>query len=42
MVRFLSFRGRVTMINDFNIGQNGESEGCYKNTLFTYNHFTSK
>ncbi len=30
MVRFLSFRGRVTMINDFNIGQNGESEGCYK------------
>jgi len=30
MVRFLSFRGKVTMINDFIIGQNGESEGCYK------------
>ncbi|MFO1442226.1 hypothetical protein KDN24_03105 [Bacillus sp. Bva_UNVM-123] len=30
MIRFLSFRGTVTMINDFNIGQNGESDGCYK------------
>ncbi len=30
MIKFLSFRGKVTMINDFIIGQNGESEGCYK------------
>lgn len=30
MIKFLSFRGTVTMINDFNIGQNGESEDCYK------------
>lgn len=30
MIRFLPFRGAVTMINDFIIGQNGESEGCYK------------
>lgn len=30
MIKFLSFRGTVTMINDFIIGQNSESEGCYK------------
>ena len=30
MVKFLSFRGTVTMINDFITGQNGESEGCNK------------
>ena len=30
MIKFLSFRGKVTMIDDFKIGQNGESEGCYK------------
>lgn len=28
MTNFYSFQGTVTMINDFNIGQNGE--GCYK------------
>lgn len=30
MVNFKSFRGIVTQINDFIIGQNGEGEGCYK------------
>jgi hypothetical protein len=30
MVEFYSFHGTVTMISDFNIGQNGEAEGCYK------------
>ncbi|WP_431030500.1 hypothetical protein [Lysinibacillus sp. LZ02] len=30
MVNFKSFRGVVTQINDFFVGQNGESEGCYK------------
>ncbi|TQR18844.1 hypothetical protein [Psychrobacillus soli] len=29
MVNFQSFHGTVTMISDFMIGQNGESEGCY-------------
>ncbi|MFJ8264031.1 hypothetical protein ACIQ4I_19150 [Rummeliibacillus sp. NPDC094406] len=33
MVNFKSFRGIVTQINDFMIGQNGEGEGCY--TLMT-------
>jgi len=30
MVNFKSFRGVVTRIEDFSIGQNGEREGCYK------------
>ncbi|MDN4494735.1 hypothetical protein [Ureibacillus aquaedulcis] len=30
MVNFQSFRGRVTQIQDFMIGQNGEAAGCYK------------
>lgn len=30
MVNFKSFRGVVTQIEDFSIGQNGEREGCYK------------
>ncbi len=30
MVNFKSFRGLVTQINDFSVGQNGEGEGCYK------------
>ncbi|MFE8700690.1 hypothetical protein ACFYKX_08700 [Cytobacillus sp. FJAT-54145] len=30
MINFKSFTGVVTMISDFPIGQNGESEGCYK------------
>jgi len=30
MVQFKSFRGVVTQIDDFPIGQNGEKEGCYK------------
>lgn len=30
MVNFKSFRGTVTQINDFMVGQNGEGEGCYK------------
>ncbi|MBE4907834.1 hypothetical protein IMZ08_07175 [Bacillus luteolus] len=30
MVNFFSFQGTVTMISDFFIDQNGESEGCYK------------
>lgn len=30
MVNFKSFRGVVTQIDDFPIGQNGEKEGCYK------------
>lgn len=30
MVNFKSFRGTVTQINDFMIGQNGQGEGCYK------------
>ena len=30
MVNFKSFRGVVTQIDDFSIGQNGEKEGCYK------------
>ncbi|HWO95539.1 MAG TPA: hypothetical protein VNM45_04175 [Bacillus sp. (in: firmicutes)] len=30
MINFKSFRGIVTMISDFAIGQNGEGEGCYK------------
>lgn len=30
MVNFISFRGIVTQINDFLVGQNGESEGCFK------------
>jgi hypothetical protein len=30
MVKFNSFQGIVTMISDFNIGQNAEGEGCYK------------
>ena len=30
MVKFQSFHGTVTMINDFMIGLNGEGEGCYK------------
>lgn len=29
MIKFNSFHGTVTMINEF-IGQNGEGEGCYK------------
>lgn len=29
MVNFQAFRGTVTMISDFMIGANGESEGCY-------------
>ncbi|MFF5996012.1 hypothetical protein AAGS61_14860 [Lysinibacillus sp. KU-BSD001] len=33
MVNFQSFRGVITQINDFFVGQNGESEGCY--TLMT-------
>ncbi len=30
MVNFKSFSGTVTMISDFMISQNGESEGCYQ------------
>lgn len=30
MVNFQSFRGTITMIGDFPMGQNAESEGCYK------------
>lgn len=30
MISFKSFHGTITMISDFIIGQNGESEGCYK------------
>jgi len=30
MVNFQSFRGTVTQINDFMIGQNGEGAGCHK------------
>jgi len=30
MVNFQSFRGTVTQIQDFMIGQNGEGAGCYK------------
>ncbi|MCL1697690.1 hypothetical protein [Lysinibacillus sp. BPa_S21] len=30
MVNFQSFRGVVTQIDDFPIGQNGDKEGCYK------------
>ena len=30
MINFNFFHGTVTMISDFNIGQNGEAEGCYK------------
>jgi hypothetical protein len=30
MVNFNSFRGSVTQMNEFMIGQNGEGEGCYK------------
>lgn len=30
MINFQSFNGIVTMINDFSIGQNAESAGCYK------------
>ncbi|MFJ7733071.1 hypothetical protein ACIQXF_14370 [Lysinibacillus sp. NPDC097231] len=30
MVNFKFFRGMVTQIEDFTIGQNGEREGCYK------------
>ncbi len=30
MVNFISFRGIVTQMNDFTVGQNGEGEGCYK------------
>ena len=29
-MNFMSFRGIVTDMNDFMIGQNGESEGCFK------------
>ncbi|WP_144511432.1 hypothetical protein [Bacillus sp. FJAT-22090] len=29
MVNFQSFHGTVTMISDFMIGQNGQSDGCY-------------
>ena len=30
MVKFQPFSGTVTMISDFSISPNGESEGCYK------------
>ncbi|WP_108672474.1 hypothetical protein [Peribacillus acanthi] len=30
MINFVSFRGTITMISDFMIGQNDEGEGCYK------------
>ncbi|ARI75720.1 hypothetical protein [Halobacillus mangrovi] len=30
MVNFKPFRGTVTMINDFPVGQNGEEAGCYQ------------
>ncbi|MCO7175180.1 hypothetical protein ACFP7A_05590 [Sporolactobacillus kofuensis] len=30
MINFYSFRGQVTMINDFFTGQNGEGSGCKK------------
>ncbi|MGI8313745.1 hypothetical protein [Halobacillus mangrovi] len=30
MVNFKPFRGTVTMINEFFVGQNGEEAGCYK------------
>ncbi|MBS8266515.1 hypothetical protein DYI25_19010 [Mesobacillus boroniphilus] len=30
MVKFLPFSGTVTMINDFSVSPNSESEGCYK------------
>lgn len=30
MVNFQSFRGTVTQIQDFRMGQNGEDAGCYK------------
>lgn len=30
MINFQSFHGTVTWITDFNVGQNGEGEGCYK------------
>jgi len=30
MVNFKSFRGIVTQINDFPVGQNRDAEGCYK------------
>lgn len=30
MVNFKSFRGIVTQINDFPVGQNKDTEGCYK------------
>ena len=29
-VNLMSFRGIVTDMNDFMMGQNGESEGCFK------------
>ncbi|MCM3601254.1 hypothetical protein M3175_10975 [Robertmurraya korlensis] len=30
MINFYSFQGTVTMISDFNTGQNGEAAGCNK------------
>ncbi|MFC7686242.1 hypothetical protein [Ureibacillus sp. GCM10028918] len=30
MVNFQGFRGTVTQVQEFNIGQNGEGAGCYK------------
>jgi hypothetical protein len=30
MINFYSFQGTVTMISDFNTGQNGETAGCNK------------
>ncbi len=30
MVNFKSFRGIITQISDFPVGQNGDKNGCYK------------
>ncbi|MET3292334.1 UNVERIFIED_CONTAM: hypothetical protein ABID98_004904 [Brevibacillus sp. OAP136] len=30
MINFYAFQGTVTMISDFDTGQSGEGEGCYK------------
>ncbi len=30
MVNFKSFRGVITQISDFPVGQNGDRDGCYK------------
>jgi len=37
-VNFLFYRGIVTDINDFITGQNGESEGCYKQMTIEDGH----